>query len=85
MIENDEIILKLIRSFLIQEAVAQRGSVKKVLLEISQNSQENTCARVAFSIKLQAFRCFSVNIVKFLRAPILRNICEQLLLMVAYL
>ena len=48
MIENNEIILKLIRSFLIQEAVAQRGSVKKVLLEISQNSQENTCARVAF-------------------------------------
>ena len=31
------------------EAVAQRCSVKKVvLLEISQNSQENTCARVFF-------------------------------------
>ena len=27
------------------EAVAQRCSVKKALLEISQNSQENTCAR----------------------------------------
>ena len=27
------------------EAVAQRCSVKKVFLEISQNSQENTCAR----------------------------------------
>ena len=27
---------------------------KKVFLEISQNSQENTCARVSFSIKLQA-------------------------------
>ena len=26
---------------------------KKVLLEISQNSQENTCTRVSFSIKLQ--------------------------------
>ena len=36
------------------EAVAQRCSVKKVLLEISQNSQENTCARVSFLIKLQA-------------------------------
>ena len=27
---------------------------KKVLLELSQNSDENTCARVSFSIKLQA-------------------------------
>ena len=27
------------------EAVTQRCSVKKVSLEISQNSQENTCAR----------------------------------------
>ena len=36
------------------EAVAQRYSVKKVFLEISQNLQENTCARVSFSIELQA-------------------------------
>ena len=35
------------------EAVAQRCSVKNVFLEISQNSQENTCARVSFLIKLQ--------------------------------
>ena len=28
---------------------------KKVLLEISQNSQENACAIVSFSIKLQAW------------------------------
>ena len=35
---------------------ASTGSVlwEKVLLEISQNSQENTCARVSFIIKLQA-------------------------------
>ena len=32
------------------EAVAQRCSVKKVFLEISQNLQENTCARVSFLI-----------------------------------
>ena len=32
----------------------QRCSVKRVFLEISQNSQENTCARVSFLIKLQA-------------------------------
>ena len=30
------------------EAVAQRCSVRKVFLEISQNSQKNTCARVSF-------------------------------------
>ena len=36
------------------EAVAQRYPVKKMFLEISQNSQENTCARVSFLIRLQA-------------------------------
>ena len=35
------------------QAVAQRCSVRKVFLEISQNSQENTCARFSFLIKLQ--------------------------------
>ena len=35
------------------EAVVQRCSVKKVFLKISQKSQENTCARVSFIIKLQ--------------------------------
>ena len=34
------------------EGVAQRCSVKKVFLEISQNSEENACARFAFLIKL---------------------------------
>ena len=36
------------------EAVVKRCSVKKVFLEISQNSLENICARVSFLIKLQA-------------------------------
>ena len=36
------------------EAGIQKCSVKKVFLEILQNSQENTCARVSFLIKLQA-------------------------------
>ena len=36
------------------EAVAQRCFLKKVFLEISQNPQENTCARISFLIKLQA-------------------------------
>ena len=37
-----------------EEAVAQTCFVKKVFLEISQNWQENTCARFSFLIKLQA-------------------------------
>ena len=55
--------------------VAQTCSVKKVFLEISQNSQENTCARVSFLIKLQVrpatllkkrlwHRCFAVKFCK---------------------
>ena len=33
-------------------------SVKNVFLKVSQNSQENTCARVSFLIKLQALGNF---------------------------
>ena len=62
------------------EAVARRCSVKEVLLEISQNSQENSCTKVSFLIKLQPStllkkrlwdRCFPVNFAKFLRAAFL--------------
>ena len=35
------------------EAVVQRCSVKRVFLEMSQNSQENTCASPSSLIKLQ--------------------------------
>ena len=77
------------------EAVARRCSVKMVFLEISQNSQENTCARVSFLIKLQAVpglrpatllkkrlrhRCFPVNFAKFLRTPFLTEHLRWLLL-----
>ena len=34
------------------EAVVQTCSVKKVFLEISQNSRENICARVSFFNKV---------------------------------
>ena len=62
------------------EAVAQRCSIKKVFLEISQNPQKNTCTRASFLIKLQALayhfikkrlwhRCFSVTFAKFQRTP----------------
>ena len=34
----------------------QRCSIKKTCLKILQNSQENTCIRVSFLIKLQTFK-----------------------------
>ena len=40
--------------FTLYRSSHQRCSVKKVFLEISQNSQENTCVRDPFLIKLQA-------------------------------
>ena len=39
------------------EAVVWMCSVKALLLEISQNSQENTCDRASFLINLQAEAC----------------------------
>ena len=36
------------------EATTRGVPLKKVFLKISQNSQENTCARASFLIKLQA-------------------------------
>ena len=56
-----------------------------MLLEISQNSQENTCGRVSFLIKLQLkkrlwHRCFPVNFARFLRTPFLQNTSGRLLL-----
>ena len=52
------------------EAVVQRCSVKKVLLKISQNLQENACARVAFLIKFSRLwhRCFLVNFAKVFKS-----------------
>ena len=52
----------------------RRCSIKKVFLEILHDSQENTCARASFLIKLQALRrCFPVNFTKILRTPFLQN------------
>ena len=59
-----------------------------MLLKISQNPQESTCARASFLIKLQVsacrkrlwHRCFPVNVLKFLRALFLKNTFGRLLL-----
>ena len=42
----------IVMRFIILEAVAQSCFVKKVFLEVSQNSQENTCATVSFLNKV---------------------------------
>ena len=51
-------MLRLVELFLLNsycpEAATRGVLCKKLFLEISQNSQENTCARVSFLIKLQA-------------------------------
>ena len=39
----------------------QRHSIKKLSLEILQNSQESTCAGVYFLLKLQASACNSIK------------------------
>ena len=45
----------MVLSIVIVSEAATRGALcEKVFLEISQNSQENTCARASFLIKLQA-------------------------------
>ena len=62
--------------FIRPEAVTRRCSVKQVFLESSQNSQENTCARVSFSIKLQASGDSGTGVFLW----ILRNFLEHLFL-----
>ena len=77
-------------AFITTEAVVWRCSVKKVFLEISQDSQESTCARVSFVVRPQPatllkkgfwHRCFPVNLAKFLRTPFLKEHFRWLLLL----
>ena len=65
-----------------------------MFLEISQKSQENTCARDSFFNKVTGLRpatllkkslwhrCFPVDFVKFLRTPFLKNTSGRLPLVV---
>ena len=53
---------------------------KKVFLEISQNSQKNTCARVSFLIKLQACGCFWKSPIRGFLSFFRRKIMFNLLL-----
>ena len=51
------VILAFERAWEVTEAATRGALSKNVFLEISQNSQENSCARVSFLIKLQVFSC----------------------------
>ena len=59
-----------------------------MFLEISENSQKNTCARSLRPATLQKkklwYRCFPVNFAKFLRTPFLQNTSGRLLLLLAF-
>ena len=82
---------KIIKKYGWSEEVALGCSVEKVALEISLNSQGNTCARVSFLIKLQVSACnfvkketlaqvFSCEFCEFLRTPFLTEHLRWLLL-----
>ena len=52
---------------------ATRGVLcKTVFLETSQNSQENTCARVCVLIKLQALGFFTEHLWKTVSDPLIK-------------
>ena len=74
---NNKLLIYITELQEVLEAVVQRCSVKKVFLEISQNSQENTCARDSFLINLslaQVFSCEFCEISKntfFHRTPLM--------------
>ena len=75
--------LRLIRNR--SEVVAQKCSVKKALLEISQNSQESTCVRVCNFIKRLWHRWLLVNFAKSLITIFLTENLWWLLLILIYL
>ena len=58
------------------EAATGRGLLERKLLKISQNSQENTCARVSFFKKESLAQAFSCEFYEILRTPFF---IEQLL------
>ena len=80
---------------LVLEAAFRRCSIKKVFLKISQNSQENNCARLARAsflnevaglrpailLKMRIWhRCFSATFARFLRRPFFKEHIWWLLL-----
>ena len=61
-------------------SIRQELFCKKGVVKISQNSQENTCARVSFLKKRLLHRCFSNKFAKILRTCFLTELLLWLLL-----
>ena len=74
------LLLRCLTVFRIRRSSQQRCSVKKLFLEISQNSQKNTCARVSFLKKRLWHRWFPMNFARFLRTSSLTEYLCWLLL-----
>ena len=88
--QNDYFVI--FEKFKNAEAVVRRSSVKKLFLELSQNSQEKTPVSESFFNKVASLRtatlfkkrlwhrCFPVNFAIFLRTPFLTEQLRWLLL-----
>ena len=88
--------LRSVSNYLISEVSTRGVLYEKVLLEISQNQQEKTCARVSFLRKLQIsawnlikkknlwHRWFPVNFSRFLRIYFLQNTFGRLVLSIPF-
>ena len=63
--------------FLKPNAQTKPNFIKKLLLKISQYADAKACN---FNKKKLQSKTFPVNIAKFLKTPILKNICKRLLL-----
>ena len=57
--------------------IVRMCSVKKVLLEISQNSQENTCARDSFLIKFELQHGLAPPQIFFCECRVLQLLCHN--------
>ena len=81
---SEGLLLKSFNKF--QKQPPQVFCKKKVFLKISQASQETPVLEslfnkiVGFNKKMLQHRCFPVKFAKFLKVPILKNICKGLLL-----
>ena len=87
---REKIVSVLFGRVLITKEATWYALLKKMLLEILQCLQENTCTRVFFN-KVSGWdlkhrlchRCFLANFVKFLRTPFLQTTSRKLLLNVS--
>ena len=78
--QNCKIFTKLVASKNPFRSSHRRCSVKKIILKIYKISRENIWVVLNLIKKRLRHRCLPVKFTKFLITPILKNICEGLLL-----